>query len=164
MSYTIEGGIIVGPSPNECAGYVFNFSDHGAYDPTGKIQVGDLELTQEQVDTHNRLLSDAEMQNMVQRGKGLFYLTYDAPPCTPQSPRWQQENNGTWYERNFRVSNWAGHFKAPWVYTRKFRASAYGGDIPAFSVWFTGPDGQKWFGTQKGYGQNFIARRLKRQN
>lgn len=46
MSYQIEGGLITGPTPGQCAGYVFNFQGHGAFDPTGKVKVGDLELTQ----------------------------------------------------------------------------------------------------------------------
>jgi hypothetical protein len=162
MGYHIEGGLITGPTPGQCAGYVFNFQGHGAYDPTGKVKVGDLELTQAQVDEHNALLGKAEVEAAVANGKGLFYLSWEQPTCTPAAPRWQQENRGEWCNRNYQVSTWAGTFTALWVYVK--RGHSYGfGRFETRWIWFTGPDGKKWYGVQKGDGQNFIGRRLKRQ-
>lgn len=162
MSYTIENGLIIGPEPGRCAGYILNFTGHGSYDPTGKIMLGELELTQAQVDAHNQALGQAEVQAMVKDGKGLFYLSWDQPACTPANPRWQQENCGEWYNRNYRVSNWSGSFKAPSVSVK--RGYSYGfGRFETHWVWFTGPDGQQWYGVRKGDGQAFRGKRLKTQ-
>jgi len=161
MTYTLENGLITGPQAGQCAGYIFNFAGHGAYDPTGKITIGDLELTQPQVDAHNRLLADAELQHMIAHGSGVLYLSWEQPKCTPENPRYKQERNGEWYNRNFRVSNWVGSFSTA-AYVK--RGHSYGfGRFETRWVWFTGPDGKKWYGVQKGYGQSFRAKRLKNQ-
>jgi len=53
-------------------GYLFNFQGHGIFSPDGKVEV-----TAEQVDTHNRLLADAEIKGLddnCQVGqRGTFY-------------------------------------------------------------------------------------------
>ena len=161
MSYTITDGLITGPQDGQCAGYILNFSGHGTFDPTGKITVGDLELTQAQVDTHNNILADYELKHIITQGKGVFYLTWDEPKCTLENPRYRQEQNGGWYNRNYRVSNWTGSFKTS---ASVNHGTSYGfGRFETRWVWFTGPDGKKWYGVQKGYGQNFTAKRLKNQ-
>lgn len=162
MGYQIENGLITGPQSGQCAGYIFNFTGHGSYDPTGKITIGDLEVTQEQVDAHNTILGKAEIDHAIQSGKGTFYLSYDSPPCTPENPRWKQENAGTWHYRNYRVSTWAGTFKTSYVHVK--HGYSYGfGRFETFWVWFTGPDGKHWYGVLKGHMQCFNARRLKGQ-
>lgn len=159
--YKIEGGLITGPEEGKCAGYIFNFQGHGSYDPTGKIKVGELELTQEQVDAHNKILAEAEMKAVIAQGRGLFYLSYDTPKCSPDNPRWKQENAGTWRESNYRVSNWTGTFNVKAYVQKSF--------TPGFNcstrIYFTGPDGKQWYGIHQGeFGQVCRARRLKKQN
>lgn len=135
-NYKIEGGLIVGPDEGKCAGYILNFAGHGSYDPTGKIKVGDLELTQEQVDTHNNLLSQAEIDHMKTKGVGLFYVNND------------------------KVSNFNGTFKSPWAYVK--HGYSYGFTrVQTRWVWFTGPDGKRWYGVNKGDQSCFTGKRLK---
>lgn len=163
MSYTIEGGLIVGPESGQCAGYIFNFAGHGAYDPTGKIKVGDLELTEEQVKAHNKILADAELKAIVERGKGTFYFSYDLkvdPPYSPINPRWQGRSTRRY--SNYRVSNFDGTFKvscfANRVFTPGFNCSE------RWHVHFIGPDGKKWYGIHQGETHQLLrARRLKKQ-
>lgn len=152
--YKIESnGLITGPRKGQCAGYIFQFNGHGAYDPGGKIKVGNLDLTKEQVDAHNAILGNAEVENMVKVGKGIFYLTTKGQDLCYGKAVYHAD-----------VSTWAGTFKAPWVYARRWSASAWYGPIDAFSVWFTGPDGKKWYGVNKGNNQIVRARRLKHQD
>lgn len=153
-TYEIQGGLIMKPGTDECAGYIWNVQGQGAYDPTGKIKVGNLELTQAEVDAHNKILGEAETKAAVKNGKGLFYFTeHKKDICY---------TNGRAYAG--KVANWIGNFKAPWVYAEKFQAAAWGGGIDAFNIWFTGPDGKKWYGVLKGDTQAFTARRLKKQD
>lgn len=65
---------------------------------------------------------------------------------------------------DYKVSQWAGGWKAPWCYVRKGDSVAFGGYITRYTVWFTGPDGKKWYGVNKGNMDCFIGRRLKNQN
>lgn len=55
----------------EHAGYIFNFTGHGAYDPNGKIQG---ELSQIEIDAHNGRLARAEMDHI--RKTGAFDMAY----------------------------------------------------------------------------------------
>ena len=146
MSTVIDHGLIVDDSttPPTCAGYIFNFAGHGAYAPGGKVKVGDAELTQAQVDEHNKLLGEVEKQAAIERGRAVFYFSRATKTQTS------------------RVSNWIGSWKSPYVYsTRSF--------TPGFNcaerwhVYFTGPDGKKWYGINQGDHQIVRARRLKKQ-
>lgn len=146
MGITIDNGLIVDTSTNPptCAGYIFNFEGHGAYAPDGKVKVGDAELTQGQVDEHNRLLGEMEKQAAIDYGKAVFYFSKATK------------------ERTSRVSNWCGSWKSPYVYS-------YSSFTPGFNcskrwhVYFTGPDGKKWYGINQGDNQIMRARRLKKQ-
>ena len=163
MGYTIESnGLITGPNEGQCAGYIFNFTGHGTYDPTGRVSIGNLSLTQAQVDTHNKVLGEAELAAATEQGRGLFYLSYETPQCTPDNPRWQQENRGEWYKKNYTVSNWSGLFKVR-AFVTQSRVAGYNCSTRRH-VYFTGPDGQRWYGIQQGeHTQVCRARRLKKQ-
>lgn len=43
----------------QCLGYLFNFQGHGVFSPDGKVNV-----TSEQVDSHNAALSEAEINGL----------------------------------------------------------------------------------------------------
>ncbi len=160
MSTVIDHGLIVDDSttPPTCAGYIFNLAGHGAYAPDGKIKVGDAELTQAQVDEHNRLLGEMEKQAAIERGKAVFYFSYDIQRIRESEPL----TRGNRRYENYQVSNWCGSWKSPYTYaTRSF--------TPGFNcserwhVYFTGPDGKKWYGINQGDHQIVRARRLKNQ-
>ena len=142
-TYTIKDGLITGPGEGQCAGYIFKFGEHGAYSPTGKIKVEDRELTQIEIETHNKILETAEIDAAVQAGRGLFYFAKEQGVYT--------------------VTTWCEGFISPWVFVRQFYAPAFGGRITAYHVWFTGPDGKKWYGINKGDSQIVRARRMKGQ-
>ena len=36
--YENQGGLLVVPGTNQCAGYIFNFEGRGAYQPIGKVE------------------------------------------------------------------------------------------------------------------------------
>jgi len=148
--YENQGGLLVIPGTNQCAGYIFNFEGHGGYDPEGKVKT--LQgLTKEEIDAHNAILAKAELDHAIEAGKATFYLTrHRKDPC----------DIGPVYESS--VSNWVGSWKSPHCYVR--RGYSYGfGRFETFWVWFTGPDGKKWYGVLKGDMQCFNARRLKKQ-
>ena len=60
-------------------GYLFNFNGHGVFDPT----LGKVEVTPEEIDKHNALLANAEIEGLdknCQVGQGgSFYLTPSKP-------------------------------------------------------------------------------------
>lgn len=74
MKTEIQSNGLITTGPDSCAGYIFNFTGHGAFDPSGKLKVGDLELTQEQIGRHNQVLTDAEYAAMKSSGRGVLYL------------------------------------------------------------------------------------------
>lgn len=161
MSTVIDHGLIVDNSttPPTCAGYIFNFEGHGAYAPDGKVKVGDAELTQAQVDEHNRLLGEMEKQAAIEHGRAVFYFSYKIdPPYTPENPRWR---GGRTYS-NFKVSNWCGSWKAPHTYATKSFTPGFNCS-ERWHVYFTGPDGKQWYGINQGDNQIVRARRLKKQ-
>ena len=159
--YENQGGLLVKPGTNECAGYILNFDGHGAYQPIGKVETPQGP-SQAEIDTHNAILAKAELDAMIEQGKGTLFLSYERPKCSPDNPRWKQENAGTWRYSNYRVSNWVGSWKSPYCYVR--RGYSYGfGRFETFWIWFTGPDGKQWYGVLKGDMQCFNARRLKSQ-
>ncbi len=45
---------------DRCLGYLFHSPEHGTYDPT----FGRVEVTREEAETHNRLLSQAEIEGL----------------------------------------------------------------------------------------------------
>lgn len=159
--YENQGGLLVKPGTNECAGYIFNFEGHGAYQPIGKVQTPEGP-TQAEIDQHNSLLAQAELNHAIEKGVGTFFLGYTRPKCTPDNPRWKQENAGTWHYSNYRVGNWTGSWKSPWCHVRSGYTYGYG-RFETKWVWFTGPDGKKWYGVNKGDMDCFNARRLKNQ-
>lgn len=160
--YENQGGLLVKPGTNECASYIFNFHGHGAYDPGGLVtdQTGP---TEEEIKAHNALLAKAELDHAIAKGVGTFFVSYDKPKCTPENPRWRQENAGTWHYTNYRVGNWTGSWKAPHCYVKS--GYSYGFcRVETKWIWFTGPDGQKWYGVNKGDRDCFTGRRLKNQH
>lgn len=54
---TNDCGLLI--KDGHCVGYLFNFQGHGTFSPDGKVEV-----TQEQMDTHNRLLSEGEIKGL----------------------------------------------------------------------------------------------------
>ena len=58
-------------SGNQVLGFLFNFQGQGAFSPDGKAG----ELTQTQVDTHNRALAELELERLKEIGQGILYLT-----------------------------------------------------------------------------------------
>jgi hypothetical protein len=159
--YENQGGLLVKPGTNECAGYIFNFAGHGAYQPIGKVETSQGPADEE-ITTHNAILANAELQATIARGKGTFYLSYIRPECSPDNPRWKQMNAGTWHYTKHSVAQWTGKWKAAWCYVRT--GYSYGFcRVETNWVWFTGPDGKKWYGVNKGDMACFTGRRLKNQ-
>ena len=145
--YENQGGLLVLSGTNQCAGYIFNFADHGAFQPDGKVETAQGPA-QAEIDVHNAILAKAELDHASEVGKATFYLS------------WDQGQGGT--QSNYRVSNWVGSWKSPHCYVR--RGYSYGfGRFETFWIWFTGPDGKQWYGVLKGDMQCFNARRLKQQ-
>ena len=68
----IDHGLIM-LDDTHCAGYLFDFGGHDIFSPDGRVEV-----TKEQVEEHNRLLSEAELlgldQNCQVGQHGTFYL------------------------------------------------------------------------------------------
>lgn len=159
--YENQGGLLVIPGTNQCAGYIFNFDGHGAYQPTGKVETAQGP-SKDEIDAHNAILAKAELDAMIEQGKGTLFLSYDRPKCSPDNPRWQQENAGTWHYSNYHVSNWVGSWKSPHCHVRRGDSDGFG-RFETFWIWFTGPDGKQWYGVLKGDMQCFNARRLKKQ-
>ena len=159
--YENQGGLLVKPGTNECAGYILNFDGHGAYQPIGKVETPQGP-SQAEIDTHNAILAKAELDAMIEQGEGTLFLSYEKPKCSPDNPRWQQENAGTWHYSNYRVGNWVGSWKSPRCYVRRGYSCGFG-RFETFWIWFTGPDGKQWYGVLKGDLQCFNARRLKSQ-
>lgn len=62
-------------------GYIFNFSGHGAFAPSGKVDFstsdGKIDLSPEEIKAHNSELERLELLTMTQTGKGLLYLVSD---------------------------------------------------------------------------------------
>lgn len=143
IAYTLDNGLIVrADDPKHCAGYVFEFKGHGAFDPNGALQVNGRPVTPDEIATHNKLLGEMEVAGLVEHGKGLLYLSKQA--------------DGT-----YSVQTWAGTWKTQAFHTKTWRAAAFGGMIPAITVYFTGPDGKRWMGINKGHSQILRVRRLK---
>lgn len=69
-----KGSLITIAGSNTCLGYLMDFKGHGVYD----ADCGKVDVTPEQADTHNRLLSEAELKGMDENCKvgqhGTFYF------------------------------------------------------------------------------------------
>ena len=121
--YENQGGLLVVPGTNQCAGCIFNFEGRRAYQPIGKVETPQGP-TQAEIDAHNGLLARAELDHASEVGKATFYLS------------WDQGQGGT--QSNYRVSNWVGSWKSPHCFVR--RGYSYGfGRFETFWIWFTGP-------------------------
>lgn len=81
MEIVNEGGLLVQvhDGSRQCVGYIFNFQGHGAFAPDGKITISGREITQSEIDTHNRCLSEGEIKGLdenCQVGQGgTFYFS-----------------------------------------------------------------------------------------
>ena len=138
--YRIDNGLIVSGSDErpQLAGYVFDFTGHGAFEPSGKV--GNLELSKAQIAEHNRLLGEMELQMLQERGRGMAYLT---------------ERDG-----KARVSLWAGTVLAEYVHVQKSWHNFAGRDGRR-DVWFYW-EGAQWHGVNVGDNQILRVRRNKR--
>ena len=88
--YENQGGLLVKPGTNQCAGYIFKFEGHGAYQPGGKVETPQGP-TKDEIDAHNAILAKGELDHAIKVGKATFYLS------------WDQGQRGT--QSNYRVSN-----------------------------------------------------------
>lgn len=64
-TYFCDNGLLV--SGGMVCGYIFNFGDHGAFAAGEKVQLRNgvvRDLTPEEIDTHNRLLGEAEIAGL----------------------------------------------------------------------------------------------------
>ena len=140
MKYTNNNGLLVDKSttPPTCAGYIFNFQGR-AFAPDGKLDG----LTQEEIDTHNRLLADAEWSALKEHGRGVLYLTHkDIPACPPSNGVQPLEL------KTLAVSTWAGQRFARVYHSRKSWHNMAGEDGRT-DVWFM-LDGSRWHGVNIG--------------
>lgn len=144
MKLEIDNGLIVdkSASPPTCCGYIFNFAGHGAFAPDGKVTLADgRELTQSEIDTHNRLLAEAEFAAILKHGQGVLYLSKPAPET---------------YEAkagHFKVSTWCSTGKPVYTYHERKSRNDFG--TQRTDVWFM-LDGSRWHGVN--IGDNDIVR------
>ena len=151
--YENQGGLLVIPGTNQCAGYIFNFEGHGAYHPIGKVETPQGP-TKEEIDTHNAILAKAEREAMIQKGIGTFYLHKEPWRTNERGERIRSLSNDY-------VSQWCGEWKGK-AFVRE--GYSYGFcRVKTNWVWFTGPDGKRWYGMNKGDQDCFTGRRLKIQ-
>jgi hypothetical protein len=138
--YRIDNGLIVSGSTDcpQCTGYIFDFSGHGAYEPNGKI--GNLELTREQIDTHNKLLAQIEREAMIKTGRGILYLLKVSPT-------------------EYRISQFNGDNK---LSITRFKTSRhnFAGKNGRRDVWFE-MNRQDWHGVNIGDSQILRVKRIK---
>lgn len=135
MKLTNDHGLLVdnSTSPPTCAGYIFNFNGHGAFAPTGKV--GDL--TQAEIDTHNRLLAQAELEAMKRNGRAVLYRRT--------------------IEGRIHVGTWEGSKNFPVTCCRQGRHNMAG---ERMDVWFNF-DGSRWHGVNIGDNDICRVKRLK---
>jgi hypothetical protein len=118
-------------------GYIFEFKGHGCYSPEGKQD----NLSQEEVERHNRVVARDEIEAAKESGRALFYLgEYNSVQTWDGS--WK--SNGVWsFRKSFQF--------VPNCMTQVTRTDC----------WFTGPDGKAWWGVNIGDNQVLRARRIK---
>lgn len=56
------------------AGYIFNFTGHGAFSPDGKIPD---QPSQAEIDQHNARLAAEDFKALRETGRGILYLHYE---------------------------------------------------------------------------------------
>lgn len=146
-----DNGLFVDAStnPNTCVGYIFNFAGHGAFSPDGKV-----EATQEQIDTHNRLLGEMELQAMRQHGRAVLYITH-----VPENKRCWCDAEGTHYVE-YQAGTWASKSEErfPCYNVRKSRNN-FGAQRTDVDFSF---DGSRWHGVNIGDNQILRVKRCKR--
>jgi len=137
IMYENHNGLIVDKSttPPTCAGYIFNFGEHGAFAPDGKIP----DLIPEQIDAHNNILAKIELEAFIKNGKGTFY---------------HFRKDGYHF-----VGMWAGE-EPRFPATVRFSHHNFAGKNGRRDFWFT-INGQKWHGVNIGDNDIVRAKRLK---
>lgn len=120
------------------AGYVFNFKEHGAFDPNGKIP-GDL--TQTEIDQHNGRLASAEMERLRETGAGALYL-------------FTAKKDGQSFYNPTHVGTWAST-ETERISITSFRKSRNNFGAQRLDIWFY-LDGRRWHGVN--LGDNDIVR------
>jgi hypothetical protein len=138
-----EHGLIV--DGDQLAGYIIDFAGHGAFGPNREALPL---LTQDQIDKHNSILAQMELEATKKYDNGIFYLTREYIKNDPKK---------TYTEF---VSNWIGTFKVP-AYVKSSWHNFAGKDGRR-DVWFS-LDGERWHGVNIGDSQIVRAKRLKRQ-
>lgn len=72
MNIKSDNGLLIDTDSGSCVGYLFDFTGHGIFSPDGKVNV-----TKEDADKHNKLLSEGEILGMDNNCKigqmGTFY-------------------------------------------------------------------------------------------
>jgi hypothetical protein len=119
-------------------GYVFNFQEHGAFGPNGKLG----EVSQSEIDAHNKRLAQTEIEQAKQSGTALLY---------------ERDIGGKRH-----VGTWDGSFNFAVSYRRTSWHNMAGKDGRT-DYYFTGPDGKNWHGVNIGDNQIVRCHRLKRQ-
>jgi hypothetical protein len=74
MKIANHDGLWVDEDAGACVGYLFDFREKGVFSPDGKV-----EITPQQAEIHNKLLSEAEVKGLDENcqvgQRGTFYLT-----------------------------------------------------------------------------------------
>lgn len=157
-AYTSDHGLLV--KGNTACGYIFNFAGHGAFAPHGKVRLKNgvlRDLTQDEIDTHNRLLGEAEFAALKKNGRGIMYLTREKVADTVIDSGSQRVNAEC---VRYYVSLWSGTGKTRVSYQRKSFHNMAGKDGRT-DVWFT-LDGSNWHGVNIGDNQICRVRRCKK--
>lgn len=116
------------------SGHVFNFAQHGAFDPDGKIQG---QPSQAEIDAHNEAVAAQELATMREMGRGILYLRYV---------------NG----KLANVGSWDGSVR----FSCSYRESRNNWGAQRTDVWFA-IDGRKWHGVNLGDNNIVRCKRLK---
>lgn len=139
-SYTLDNGLLLDKTtlPHTVCGYIFAFPGKGAFSPNSRILVESdtflnqtREATAEEIQTHNRLLGEAELASLKKEGKGVLYLSHE---------------NG-----KYSVATWSGVGRVQCSYARKSWHNMAGHDGRT-DVWFN-LDGSQWHGVNIGNSQ-----------
>lgn len=118
-------------------GYIFNFQGHGAFDPNRKV---DGQYSQQQIEDHNRGLSQLEVQAMKETGRAVLYL-------------WHTKPEGAQFSYPSHVGTWASASQERFSIT--YRKSRNNWGAQRTDVWFNF-DGSVWHGVN--LGDNDIVR------
>lgn len=138
----LGNGLVVDDSTGRYFGYIFNFDGHGAFAPSGKVG----ELTPEQIECHNGLVAEAEMEGMTETGRAVLYLVEAS------------EASGSVAT----VTNWTGKARFPVRYSKRSRHFVPNccWQVWRTDVWFS-VDGEEWHGVNIGDNDIVRCRRLK---